>query len=129
MTILWGFLKLIKKKLQLKLNSLYFLSHTSQLSFKNSTSKQILKTHSKTPTKRHLRAYSAIYWDVYNETEECNLWFAINTFKMGLLKDENGIYNALTRQPPITFDELLSRVNEYARVEIIIHALGEISRW
>ena len=36
---------------------------------------------------------------------------------MGLPKDENGIYNALTRQPPTTFDELLSRVNEYARVE------------
>ena len=36
---------------------------------------------------------------------------------MGLPKNKNGIYNALTRQPPATFDKLLSRVNEYARVE------------
>ena len=43
--------------------------------------------------------------------------FALNTFKYGLLKDTNGIYNSLTRVPPCTFDVLLSRVNEYARVE------------
>ena len=64
-----------------------------------------------------LRAYSPRYWDVYNETEECDLRVALNTFKIGLSKDENGIYNALTRQPLTTFDELLLRVNEYARVE------------
>ena len=64
-----------------------------------------------------LRAYYARYWDVYNETEECNLRFALNTFKLALPKDENRIYNALTRQPPTTFDELLSRVNEYTKFE------------
>lgn len=43
--------------------------------------------------------------------------FAINTFKYGLPKDSNGIYNYLTRVLPYTFDELFSRVNKYARVE------------
>lgn len=43
--------------------------------------------------------------------------FAHNTFKYGLPKDNNGIYNSLTRVPLYTFDELLSRVNEYARME------------
>lgn len=32
-------------------------------------------------------------------------------------RDTNGIYNFLTRVPLYTFDELLSRVNEYAMVE------------
>lgn len=53
---------------------------------------------------------------MYKETEEYDLRFALNTFKMGLPKDDNMIYNALTRQPPTTFDKFLSRVNEYARV-------------
>ena len=43
--------------------------------------------------------------------------FALNTFKYGLPRDSNGIYNSLTRVPPTSFDELLSRVNEFARVE------------
>ena len=43
------------------------------------------------------------------------LKFAINTFKYGLSKDTNGIYNSLTG--PYTFGELFSRVNEYVRVE------------
>ena len=41
----------------------------------------------------------------------------MNTFKYGLPRDINGIYNSLTKVPPNTFDELLSRVNKYARVE------------
>ena len=32
-------------------------------------------------------------------------------------KDNNGIYNSLTKVPPYNIDELFSRVNEYARVE------------
>ena len=51
------------------------------------------------------------------ETEDCDIKFALNTFKYGLPKDSNGIYNSLMKVPPYTFDELLSRVNEYARVE------------
>lgn len=35
----------------------------------------------------------------------------------GLPKDTNGIYNSLTRIPSYSFNELLSRVNEYAMVE------------
>lgn len=31
--------------------------------------------------------------------------------------DTNGIYNSLTRIPPYNIDELLSRVNEYVRVD------------
>lgn len=43
--------------------------------------------------------------------------FTLNTFKNGLPKGSNGIYNSFTRVPPHTFDELLSRVIEYAYVE------------
>lgn len=41
----------------------------------------------------------------------------MNTFKYGLPRNTNGIYNSLTRVPDYTFDELLSRVNEYVKVE------------
>ena len=35
----------------------------------------------------------------------------------GLPRDSNVIYNSLMRVPPYTFDELLSRVNEFAGME------------
>lgn len=54
---------------------------------------------------------------MYQETEHCDLKFNLNTFKCGLPSDNSGIYNSLTKFPPYTFDELLSRINEYARVE------------
>ena len=43
--------------------------------------------------------------------------FALNTFKYGLPRDSNVVYNSLTRIPRTSFDELLSRVDEFARVE------------
>lgn len=43
--------------------------------------------------------------------------FALNNFKYGLPKNNNGIYNPLTRVPPYTFGDLLQRINEYVRVE------------
>ena len=55
----------------------------------------------------------------------------MNTFKYGLPKDNNGIYNSLTRVSPFTFDELLSWVNEYARVEddeVAISGVAEHNR-
>lgn len=64
-----------------------------------------------------MREYSLRYWEVYQETNDCDLKFALNTFKCGFPRDNSGIYNSLTRIPPHTFDELLSRINEYARVE------------
>lgn len=48
----------------------------------------------------------------------------MNTFKYGLPKDSNDIYNSLTRVPPHTFYELLSRVKDYARVEDDAIAVG-----
>lgn len=38
-------------------------------------------------------------------------------FKFGLLWDNNGIYNDLTRRSPKTFDDLLTRVDGFSRVE------------
>ena len=64
-----------------------------------------------------LREYFSRYWTTYQETEECDEKFAVNTCKYGLQKDKDSIYNSLTRLPPYTFDDLVSRVNEYARVE------------
>ena len=58
-----------------------------------------------------------MYWEVYQETEDCELKFALNIFKCGLSRENNGIYNSLSKIPPYTFYELLSRINEYSRVE------------
>lgn len=55
--------------------------------------------------------------ETYQETEDYDMKFALNTLKYGLLKDNNDIYNSLTRVPSYTFNELLLRVNEYVRVE------------
>ena len=41
----------------------------------------------------------------------------LKTFKYGLPKNNNGIYNSLMRVQPFTFDELLSMVNEYLKVK------------
>lgn len=38
-----------------------------------------------------LRKYFSWYWEMYKETEDFDLKFALNTFKYGLLKDNNGI--------------------------------------
>ena len=64
-----------------------------------------------------LKEYLSSYWEVYQEAEDCDLKFALNTFKSGLSYDKDVIYNSLTRLPPHTFDQLLARVNEYASVE------------
>lgn len=58
-----------------------------------------------------------MYWETYQEIEDCDFRFALNTFKYGLPGYTNGIYNSLTRVILYTFDELLSRVNEYAKME------------
>lgn len=44
--------------------------------------------------------------------KDCDMRFALSTFKYSLPKDNNGIYNSLTKVPPYTFDELLSRVED-----------------
>lgn len=64
-----------------------------------------------------LLEYVSRYWKTYQETNECDFRFALNTFKYGLPKDTDDIYNSLTRVPPYTFNELLSRVNEFAKVK------------
>lgn len=67
--------------------------------------------------KETLREYSSRYWEVYQETENCDLKFALNTLKCDSLRDKNNIYNSLIRLPSYTLDKLLARINEYARVE------------
>lgn len=47
-----------------------------------------------------LREYSSRYWEVYQETENYDIKFALNIFKGGLSRDGNGIYNSLTRLSP-----------------------------
>lgn len=64
-----------------------------------------------------LREYSSSYQEVYQEAEDCDPKFSLNTLKSGLPYDKDIIQNSLTRLPPHTFDQLLARVNEYARVE------------
>lgn len=54
---------------------------------------------------------------MFQKVEDCDLQFALNTFKYGLPKDNSCIYNSLTRVLPQTFDELLSKINKFARVE------------
>lgn len=44
----------------------------------------------------------------------------ISPFKFGLPWDSNGIYNDLMHNPPKTFNDFLSRVDEFSRVEMMI---------
>lgn len=64
-----------------------------------------------------MREYSQKYWELFQKIENCDLRFVVNTFKFGLQWDNNGIYNDLARRPPRTFDDLLTRVDEFSRVE------------
>lgn len=74
-------------------------------------------THLKKKQGETLREYSQRYCELYQEIEDCDLRFTITTFKFSLLWDSNDIYNDLTRRPLKTFDDLLTRVDKFLRVE------------
>lgn len=38
-----------------------------------------------------IREYSSRYWEVFQEAEDCDMKFAVSTFKYGLPWDINGI--------------------------------------
>lgn len=70
-------------------------------------------THLKKKQRETLRKYSQRYWELFQETEYCDLKFTVGTFKFGLPWDSNDIYNDLPR----TFDDLLARVDEFSKVD------------
>ena len=74
-------------------------------------------THLKKKHGKTLREYSQRYWELFQETEDCDLRFAVSTLKIGLPWDGNGIYNDLTRHQPKSFDDLLTRIDEFSRVD------------
>lgn len=57
------------------------------------------------------------YWKVFQEAEDYDFEFAISTFKYRLPWNRDGIYIDLTIRPPKTFDDLLTRIDEFARIE------------
>ena len=74
-------------------------------------------THLKKKRGETIREYSQRCWELFQETEDCDLRFAVSTFKFGLPWDNNDIYNDLTRRPPKSFDNLLTRIDEFSKVE------------
>ena len=50
-----------------------------------------------------------------NEVEACNPEIAVASFKIGLPK-ENPLYQSLTRRPATDLEELMARIEKYAKV-------------
>lgn len=91
-----------------------FRELTEQFTIRFITNSRVVKgpealTNMKKRKNETICEYSFRYWETYQKTKDCDLKFALDTFKYGLPKDRNGIYNSLTRVPPYTFKELLSR--------------------
>lgn len=64
-------------------------------------------THLKKNKNEMLKDYSLRYRGVFQEAKNCDMKFAISTFKYGLPWDHYGIYNDLMRRPQKTFNDLL----------------------
>ena len=63
-----------------------------------------------------LRSYVSRYWELYNEIGRGNEKIAASTFRMGLPED-SGLRESLTKRPPKDIRQLMSRIEEYKRLE------------
>ena len=63
-----------------------------------------------------LKAYSARYWEVYNDIEACDEDIVVKTFRFGLNQDLK-LRRSLTKRPPISMADLMTRLEEHIRVE------------
>ncbi|GFY92892.1 haloacid dehalogenase-like hydrolase (HAD) superfamily protein [Actinidia rufa] len=63
-----------------------------------------------------LRNYNKRYWEPFNEIEECSEELAVASYKLGLTLGER-LWEDLTLRPPADLQELMSRVEMFARLE------------
>uniref|UniRef100_A0A2N9GWH4 Retrotransposon gag domain-containing protein n=1 Tax=Fagus sylvatica TaxID=28930 RepID=A0A2N9GWH4_FAGSY len=63
-----------------------------------------------------LKSYSARYWEVYNDIDACDEDIVVKTFRFGLNEDIK-LRRSLTKRPPISMADLMTRLEEHIRVE------------
>jgi hypothetical protein len=63
-----------------------------------------------------LKSYSARYWEVYNDIDACDEDIVVKTFRFGLHEDIK-LRRSLTKRPPISMADLMTRLEEHIRVE------------
>ena len=63
-----------------------------------------------------LRSYTSRYWELYNEIGGGNEKIAASTFRLGLPEDSK-LQGLLTRRPLEDMRQLMSRIEEYKRLE------------
>ena len=63
-----------------------------------------------------LKSYSARYWEVYNDIDACDEDIVVKTFRFGLNEDIK-LRRSLTKWPPISMADLMTRLEEHIRVE------------
>uniref|UniRef100_A0A2N9IV79 Uncharacterized protein n=1 Tax=Fagus sylvatica TaxID=28930 RepID=A0A2N9IV79_FAGSY len=63
-----------------------------------------------------LKSYSARYWEVYNDIDACDEDIVVKTFRFGLHQDIK-LRRSLTKRPPISMADLMTRLEEHIRVE------------
>uniref|UniRef100_A0A2N9HPE1 Uncharacterized protein n=1 Tax=Fagus sylvatica TaxID=28930 RepID=A0A2N9HPE1_FAGSY len=63
-----------------------------------------------------LKSYSARYWEVYNDIDTCDEDTVIKTFWFGLNEDIK-LRRSLTKRPPLSMEDLMTRLEEHIRVE------------
>ncbi|XP_057493157.1 uncharacterized protein LOC130778645 [Actinidia eriantha] len=63
-----------------------------------------------------IRNYSKRYWETYNEIEECSEEMAVASYKLGLTPGDR-LWENLTLDPPIGLQDLMSRVEMFARLK------------
>jgi hypothetical protein len=65
---------------------------------------------------KSLNNYSSRYWELYNEVEGCSEEIAVKKFKLGLAPSSE-LRQAFTRRPAKNMQDLMSRIEQYVRVE------------
>ena len=78
-----------------------------------------LLTMKKTPQET-LRDYAKRYWELFNEVEDCSEQVAVASFKIGL-PSSSLLYQSLTKKEAMTIDDLMARIEKYAKVEDMTH--------
>uniref|UniRef100_A0A2N9EQY4 RNA-directed DNA polymerase n=1 Tax=Fagus sylvatica TaxID=28930 RepID=A0A2N9EQY4_FAGSY len=63
-----------------------------------------------------LKSYSARYWEVYNDIDACDEDIVVKTFRFGLNEDIK-LRRSLTKRPPLSMADLMTRLEEHIRVE------------
>uniref|UniRef100_A0A2N9FQ06 Uncharacterized protein n=1 Tax=Fagus sylvatica TaxID=28930 RepID=A0A2N9FQ06_FAGSY len=63
-----------------------------------------------------LKSYSARYWEVYNDIDACDKDIVVKTFWFGLNEDIK-LRRSLTKRPPLSMADLMTRLEEHIRVE------------